>query len=359
MKKLPESVKDNVRLKIRSIDHAALLIALLVTIVVLVAGCIVVAAYRFFWWGLVIICVSTFVVTYLFAQLVIRKFVIYKMKPIYQIVFERNLKTRELENTLLKKANLLETVTAEITDWADRNQMEIERLEETERYRRDYIGNISHEIKTPVFNIQGYISTLLDGALEDENINRLYLERAEKSIERLINVVTELDEISKLESGMPNFEFSRFDMVALAREIADAFEMEAATMGITIKFKANTPNSLYVVGDRKYLGQVLVNLISNSIRYGTEGGWTRISFIDMFDKVMVEVSDNGEGIDKEDIPRVFERFFRTDKSRSRDKGGSGLGLAIVKHILEAHGEAITLRSELGVGSTFSFTLSKI
>ncbi len=356
---LPDSLRENVRLKIRSIDHAALLIAMLVTLVVMAAGSIVVGVYHFFWWGLLIICLSTFVVTYLFSRLVVKKFVIYKMKPIYQIVFERNMKTRELEETLLKRANLLETVSAEITDWADRNRMEIERLEETERYRRDYLGNVTHEIKTPVFNIQGYISTLLDGGLEDGNVNRLYLERAEKSIERLINIITDLDEISKLESGVPNLQFSRFDIVALAREMAEAFEIQAQARSITIRFKANTPNSLYVVGDRRYVGQVFANLISNSIRYGTDGGWTKISFIDMFDKVMVEVSDNGEGIEKEDIPRIFERFYRTDKSRSREQGGTGLGLAIVKHILEAHGETITLRSELGVGSTFSFVLSKI
>jgi two-component system phosphate regulon sensor histidine kinase PhoR len=306
-----------------------------------------------------LICIATFVVTFLFARFVMKKFVIYKMKPIYQIVFERDMRTRDLEGALLKRANLLETVSAEITDWAASNRMEIERLEETERYRREYLGNISHEIKTPVFNIQGYISTLLDGGLEDPCINRLYLERADKSIERLINIVNDLDEISKLESGMPNLEFDRFDVVSLAYEIAEAFEMAAGERGIKIRFKSNTPVSLYVVGDRKYVGQVLTNLISNSIRYGVEGGWTKITFIDMFDKVMVEVADNGEGIDREDIPRVFERFFRTDRSRSRQQGGTGLGLAIVKRILEAHGETITLRSELGVGSTFSFTLSKI
>jgi two-component system phosphate regulon sensor histidine kinase PhoR len=228
-----------------------------------------------------------------------------------------------------------------------------------ENFRREYLGNFAHEIKTPVFNIQGYIQTLLDGALDDENVNRLYLERAEKSTERIVDIVTYLDEISRLESGEPHLEYSRFDVVALAREIADTFDMEAGSRGIKIRFKAKTPESLIVVADRKYIAQVIMNLVSNSIRYGSPGGWTRSSFIDMFDKVMVEVADNGEGIEKEDVGRVFERFFRTDASRSREKGGSGLGLAIVKHIIEAHGETITLRSELGVGSTFSFTLSKI
>jgi two-component system phosphate regulon sensor histidine kinase PhoR len=154
-------------------------------------------------------------------------------------------------------------------------------------------------------------------------------------------------------------EYVRFDIVTLAREIADTLEMEARTRAISIKFGDDTPSSLSVIADRKDVAQVLVNLISNSIRYGTDGGWTRISFVDTADKVLVEVADNGEGIEEDDVPRVFERFFRTDTSRSRQKGGSGLGLAIVKHIIEAHGEAITLKSELGVGSTFSFTLSKV
>lgn len=347
------------QLRIHSINHAALLIALLVTLVVIVSGSIVVHAYHFFLWGLAVICVSTFVVTYLFAQFVIKKFVIYKMKPIYQIVFERNMRTSELEGTLLKRENLLETVTAEITDWAESNRQQIEHLEEVELYRREYLGNFAHEIKTPVFNIQGYISTLLDGALHDESVNRLYLERAEKSVERLIHIVTHLDEISRLESGEPNLEYGRFDIVALAREIIVDFEKEAGMRKISLRLRVKPTEIHFVVADRKYMSQVLVNLISNSVRYGTDGGWVRISFIDMFDKVMVEVADNGEGIEKKDVPRVFERFFRTDASRSREKGGTGLGLAIVKHIIEAHGETITLRSELGVGTTFSFTLSKI
>ncbi len=352
-------LEDKQILRIRSINYAALLIALLVTLVVIVSGTIVAIAWDFYWWGVMVVCVSTFIVTYLFSRFVLKKFVIYKMKPIYQIVFDRNLRTRDLEGVYLKKENLLETVTDEISDWAESTRQEIERLEEMENFRREYLGNFAHEIKTPVFNIQGYLSTLLDGALEDESVNRLYLERAEKSTERIVDVVTRLDEISRLESGEPHLEYSRFDVVELVREIADTFDMEARARKIRIRFKEKTPESLTVVADRKYIAQVVVNLISNSIRYGSPGGGARISFIDMFDKVMVEVADNGEGIEKEDVPRVFERFFRTDASRSREKGGSGLGLAIVKHILEAHGETITVRSELGVGTTFSFTLSKI
>jgi two-component system phosphate regulon sensor histidine kinase PhoR len=342
-------LEDKQILRIRSINYAALLIALLVTLVVIVSGAIVVWAYHFFLWGLAVICGATFAVTFLFSRFVLKKFVIYKMKPIYQIVFDRNLRTRDLEGVYLKKENLLETVTDEISEWAESNRQEIERLEEMENFRREYLGNFAHEIKTPVFNIQGYIQTLLDGALDDENVNRLYLERAERSTERIIDIVTYLDEISRLESGEPHLEYTRFDVVALAREIADQLEMEAASRNIKIHLKSKAHESLTVVADRKYIAQVIINLVSNSIRYGSHGGWTRISFIDMFDKVMVEVADNGEGIEKEDVGRVFERFFRTDASRSREKGGSGLGLAIVKHIIEAHGETITLRIELGVG----------
>ena len=309
------------KLTVKSINHAALLIALLVTIVVIISGSIVVAAYHFFLWGLAVICVSTFIITYLFTRLVI------------------------------KRGSLIETATAEIAD-------QVVRLEEVEHYRREFLGNVAHEVKTPIFNVQGYILTLLDGALDDENVNRLYLERAEKSIERIINIVADLDEISHLESDAPILEFERFDVVALAREVVETMEIEAQARDISIRFKTDTPDTMMVAADRKYVGQVLVNLISNSIRYGSDGGRTRISFIESADKVKVEVADNGEGIEQEDIPRVFERFFRVDKSRSREKGGTGLGLAIVKHIIEAHGETVSLDSELGVGSTFSFTLSK-
>ena len=238
---------------------------------------------------------------------------------------------------------------------------DISRQEEESRMKRQLTQNVAHELKTPIFNIQGYISTLLDGGLEDELINRKYLERAEKSIDRLINIVNDLDTISKLESNMNQLKMERFDIVALAREIAEQAEMEADRKGIRISVKGaeNLPSPFWVLADKHYIGQVLVNLTINSIHYGREGGATRIRFRDMLDRILVEVEDNGQGIGKEDLPRVFERFYRTDKGRSREQGGTGLGLAIVKHIVEAHGERITVRSELGAGSTFSFTLKKV
>ncbi|MBQ1222275.1 MAG: sensor histidine kinase, partial [Alistipes sp.] len=219
----------------------------------------------------------------------------------------------------------------------------------------------AHELKTPIFNIQGYISTLLDGGLEDELINRKYLERAEKSIDRLINIVNDLDTINKLESSMNALKADTFDVVALAREIAEQAEIEAdrRQIKITVKGAENLPSPFWVQADKHYVGQVLVNLIINSIRYGKEGGQTRVKFRDMLDKILIEVEDNGQGIAKEDQPRIFERFYRADKGRSREQGGTGLGLAIVKHIVEAHGERITVRSEQGKGSTFAFTLKKV
>ena len=271
------------------------------------------------------------------------------------MLLSKNVKTHELPPA----GDLVEEIQDELNLWAEKNAQEIARLKENERYRKEFLGNVSHEIKTPIFTVQGYILTLLDGGLEDKNINRKYLERSEKSIDRLINIVQDLEEISKLESGMLVLDQERFDIVALVHEIADAVEMEATAHRITVKVGSGVSQPpVYVFADRRRIGQVVTNLLTNSIKYGREGGCTTISFIDMFDRVMIEVADNGVGIAEENIPRVFERFFRVDKSRSREQGGTGLGLAIVKHILDAHGQGITLRSKPGEGSTFSFALAK-
>ncbi len=311
------------------------------------------------WWVVACVCAAVFVLFAFVALLIIRKYVAYKLKPIYSIVLSRDVHTHEIDNELKDKH--VENISDELTAWADTNDREITRLKETEQFRKQYLGNVAHELKTPIFNIQGYISTLLDGGLEDELINRKYLERTEKSIDRLINIVNDLDTIAKLESDMTQMKREAFDVVALTREIADQLEMEASKkrISITVKGSENLPSAFWVMADKHYIGQVLVNLLINSIRYGKEGGATKVSFRDMLEKILIEVEDNGVGIAREDIPRVFQRFYRTDRGRSREQGGTGLGLAIVKHIVEAHGERITLRSELGVGSTFSFALQKV
>jgi two-component system phosphate regulon sensor histidine kinase PhoR len=347
-------------IRIKTKEGASLWIALLATLIV--AGVFLgldLRGVELHWLVVAGVLLGTFCIVALVALFIIRKYVAYKLKPIYSIVLSRDVHTTEILSELKDKR--VENIGEELTAWADTNDKEIARLKEAEQFRKQYLGNVAHELKTPIFNIQGYISTLLDGGLEDELINRKYLERAEKSIDRLINIVNDLDTISKLESSMNKLNLEKFDIVALAKEIAEQAEIEADKKHIRISVKGveNLPSPFWVLADKHYIGQVLVNLIINSIRYGKEGGQTRIRFRDMLDKILVEVEDNGLGIGKEDLPRIFERFYRTDKGRSREQGGTGLGLAIVKHIIEAHGERISVRSEPGVGSTFSFTLKKV
>lgn len=339
---------------IKTKEFASLLVAVVAAIVVAAVMLLLSAS----WWMTLCVAVVTFVGMTLLTLVIIRKYVAYKLKPIYSIVLSRDVRTHEILEELKDKH--VENISEELTAWADTNDKEIARLKDTETFRKQYLGNVAHELKTPIFNIQGYISTLLDGGLEDELINRKYLERAEKSIDRLINIVNDLDTIAKLESNMTRLKMERFDIAAMAREIADQAEIEADKKGIKIQVRdgESLPSPFWVCADKHYVGQVLVNLIINSIRYGKEGGQTKIKFRDMLDKILIEIEDSGVGIAKEDIPRIFERFFRTDQGRSRERGGTGLGLAIVKHIIEAHGERINVRSEQGMGTTFSFTLSK-
>lgn len=311
------------------------------------------------WWLIIIASLLVFVAVSLFALWMIVKYVAYKLRPIYSMVLSRDIHTGDIATELKDKR--VEEVSTELNEWADNNDKEISRLKEAEKFRKQYLGNVAHELKTPVFNIQGYISTLLDGGLEDEIINRKYLERAEKSVNRMINIISDLDTISRLDSDMNQMRPETFDMVALCKEIAEQSEMEAAKRNITIAVKGadNLPSTCWVSADKFYIGQVLDNLIVNTIRYGKEGGQTKITCRDMLDKILVEVEDDGIGIAKDDLPRVFERFYRTDKGRSREQGGTGLGLAIVKHIIENHGEKVSVRSTLGQGSTFTFTLKKV
>jgi two-component system phosphate regulon sensor histidine kinase PhoR len=256
------------------------------------------------------------------------------------------------------KKDIISEMNEEVAQWAKEHRSEIEELKKLENYRREFIGNVSHELKTPLFNIQGYILTLIDGAMNDPVINKEYLLRTEKNIERMISVVEDLEVISRLETGEFELDMSVIDIVSLAKEVIDLLDTKSKKKGNLLFFREEYSKPIYVKADKERIRQVLINLVDNSIKYGKEKGKTKVSFFDMDENILVEVSDDGIGIESKDLPRIFERFYRVDKSRSREQGGSGLGLAIVKHILEAHQQTINVRSSPGVGTTFAFTLKK-
>ncbi len=249
-------------------------------------------------------------------------------------------------------------VNEEVIQWAYDQKQEIIQLKAMETYRKDFLGNVSHELKTPIFNIQGYIDTLLDGAINDPEVNIAFLHKAASSAERLNTLVNDLLEISKLESGNLEMNFAPFDICEMTKEVFDAYTMNAGKRGVKLKIKDGCDRPFMVLADRNRIRQVMNNLIGNAINYGRENGLTTISFYDMDKNILVEVADDGEGIEPEHLPRLFERFYRTDRSRSRNSGGTGLGLSIVKHIIEAHHQTINVRSTVGEGTTFGFTLKK-
>jgi len=233
---------------------------------------------------------------------------------------------------------------------------ELKHFDNLDSYRKEYLGNVSHELKTPVFNIQGYIDTLINGGLEDETINIDYLKRAEKSIDRLIHIIDDLETITQLESGELHLDFDVFDIAALCKDLYAALELIAAKRNIKLELSKKYEKPVYVNADKFRIRQVLVNLITNSIKYGKDNGTTTISLNYLDNDVIIDVSDNGLGIEKRHLPRLFERFYRIDKGRSREQGGTGLGLAIVKHIVDAHQKSIKVQSKIDKGTTFTFSL---
>ncbi len=299
------------------------------------------------------VCIAAF--SFFVLQYRVERFIYRRVKKIYDDV-------SLLESTTLRNQAIttdMETLTREVQKFATDKKLEIEMLKVREEYRREFLGNVSHELKTPLFTVQGYLSTLLDGGMKDKTIRKKYLERAEKGVERLIYIVQDLDMISKLENGEVNINLTDFDIVQVIQNIFDLLEMEASKKDILLMFDRKYPKKILVSGDQEKIEQVVLNLVVNSIKYGKEKGSTEVGIEDLTDnKVIIRITDNGEGIEKHNIPRLFERFFRIDKSGARSAGGSGLGLSIVKHIIEAHGEKIYVESEFGKGSEFSFTLEK-
>lgn len=301
-----------------------------------------------------------FLFSYLVFSFILQRFIYDKIKLIYKTIHTLKLPKEEKVKNIDLHEDIIHKVNKDVANWAEEHKKEIEGLKKLELYRKEFIGNVSHELKTPIFNIQGYILTLLDGAMDDPEVNREYLEKTEKNIDRMIHIIQDLEIITSLESGEIKLEYTKFCILHLIREIFELLEIKAQKRNISFTFhdSINADSEVFVYADKEKIRQVLINLIENSINYGNEGGRTKISAYDMDENVLIEVSDNGIGIEEKYISRLFERFFRVDKSRSRNQGGSGLGLAIVKHIIESHKQTINVRSAPGVGSTFSFTLKK-
>ncbi|GAL73532.1 phosphate regulon sensor protein phoR [Nonlabens ulvanivorans] len=286
----------------------------------------------------------------------VQRFIYRRIKKIYEDV--SLLETSSFTDREI--ATDMRTLTEQVERFAKDKKIEIETLKVRETYRKEFLGNISHELKTPLFTVQGYIDTLIDGAHKDKVIRKKYLQRAQKGVERLTYIVKDMDMITKLEVGDMSLEVIDFDIVELVQQVFDQFEMKAAKKNISLTFDMDYTDPIIVFADQERIQQVIANLVVNSIKYGKQNGTTEIAIEDLINnKVIVRVTDNGEGIKAEFIPRLFERFFRVDQSGSRREGGSGLGLAIVKHIIEAHNESIYVDSEPGIGSEFSFTLEKV
>ena len=306
-------------------------------------------------WQVIFFPMICFPLCFVIVQYRVERFIYRRVKKIYDDL-------TLLESTSLRQQPIttdMGTLTREIDKYAKDKKLEIETLKVREEYRKEFMGNVSHELKTPLFTVQGYILTLLDGAMEDAKIRKKYLLRASKGVERLIYIIKDLDMITKLEVGDLSLNKEAFDIVAVVKSVFELFEMRASKQKITLTFDMDYTEPIMVYGDKERIEQVLTNLIVNSIKYGREKGTTEVSIENLIkNKVIIRVTDNGEGISKENILRLFERFYRVDKSGSRKEGGSGLGLSIVKHIIEAHEEKIYVESELGVGSEFSFTLEK-
>jgi two-component system phosphate regulon sensor histidine kinase PhoR len=252
----------------------------------------------------------------------------------------------------------IKKVNEEVVQWAFDQKQEISELKAREEYRKEFLGNVSHELKTPIFSLQGYIETLLDGALFDNEVNMAFLKKASNNAERLNNLVNDLLEISKFESGTMSIVYENFDVCELGKEVFETYQPIAADKRINLKIKEGCDRPFRVVADKNRIRQVLNNLVGNAIMYGREMGQVNLGLYEMDKNILIEIADNGEGIDARHLPRLFERFYRIDKSRSRNSGGTGLGLAIVKHIIEAHNQTINVRSKLGEGTTFGFTLKK-
>lgn len=310
------------------------------------------------WWIAILSLIFVFLGSYGLILYTLQTFIYRKIKLIYKFIYQTKASKREefyYKNILPQKS--IDEVRADVENWASQRKAEIEMLQQNEAYRKEFLQNLSHELKTPIFAIQGYVDTLLNGALEKAEVNKKFLQSASRNVDRLVNLVDDLDAISKLESGEQLLLKTSFVIQDLLKEVYESLAIKADEKEIRCIIKKGCELPLVVFADKEKIRQVLINLVDNAIKYGKQGSVIESSFYKVDGaRVLIEISDDGAGISEEHLNRIFERFYRTDLARSRKVGGSGLGLAICKHIIEAHGQSIHVRSKIDVGSTFGFTL---
>ncbi|MFP5079077.1 sensor histidine kinase [Pedobacter sp. JCM 36344] len=312
------------------------------------------------WYFMLISFGVSFFTSFIVFYYLLEKYIYSKVVLIYKMI--HNLKLgKDLKDALGEyvSSDPINDVEQEVKEWAGAKKREIDVLKKQEQFRREFLSNVSHEFKTPLFAIQGYIDTLQDCLVDDPEMATKFLKKAANNVERLSYLINDLDSISKLETGEIPINFQKFDFVGLAKEVMEGLEDNARNKNIKLSFKEKYTSPAYVKADREKIRQVMINLVQNSLKYGRTNGSTAIKIFELHDQFLIEVTDDGIGIEEKHLPRLFERFYRIDSHRSREEGGTGLGLAIVKHILEAHQQIISVRSTLQIGTTFAFTLEKI
>ena len=321
---------------------------------------VAVANYIFIknWWIALITLVVLFIISYSLINFLLQEFIYRRIKLIYKFIYQTKASKKEetyYKYILPKKS--IDEVSEDVEKWAEQRKAEIEILKQNEVYRKEFLQNLAHEFKTPIFAIQGYVDTLLDGAMEQPDIRKKFLENASRNIDRLVNLMNDLDEISKLESGEQLLYKQNFIIQDLIKEIFESLSIKLVKKHIACSIKKGCEAPVVVFADKEKIRQVLINLVENAFKYGkTDGNIIASIYRTDGEHVLTEISDDGIGIEEEHLSRIFERFYRTDAARSRDKGGTGLGLAICKHIIEAHGQSIHVRSTPDIGTSVGFTL---
>ncbi len=334
------------------------LLALFTAVIIASANTLLSIIIRPEWYIAAGVFAVTFIVIYSLYYYTIQHFIYRKIKLIYKFIYHTKATKKEefFYNNILPQKSI-EEVSMDVQRWAIQKRAEIDILQKNEQFRKEFLSNLAHELRTPIFTVQGYVDTLLGGALKDPEVNVKFLTNASKSIDRLVQLVDDLNQISKLESGRIPIVQESFVIQDLIKDVYEELSLQAKEKHVIFEFKKGTERPLVVYADKQKIKQVLVNLVENALKYGSEGTTVTAGCYEIDDRnVYVEISDDGPGIAEEHLPRIFERFYRADRSRSRIIGGTGLGLAIVKHIIEAHGQTVNVRSKLGVGSSFGFTL---